>query len=398
MLRSTVTRAIGGLLTAAALLASACASASDGDAIAALLATVDPATQRELEAYREARAAHEAASQAFWDTVAQKRAERRRKRAAREPITAADYVAGIPPVYAGPQPSKAIQPILAEEAKRDPPKPVLTVADALAAASQIYGFVPERIPEAEFKRLYALEALDVGLSPEQVLRVYALETGGIGTADMQSGVNPITGQGKPISTALGYAQLLHANSVSEIVIHGENFARRLQMMATSPGASPERRGVLLAKARVVRAMLAQAKTVPNKWADHVQFAATPAGIGIHALNLDGDVGPWLQVNKLKGIKALAEREGRPTLTGAELELMNLAGPGTGLEMMGSEAALGASTVNFFSRLGYERNSIVRGRTSAELLTELDRRMDGFMTKPGTVEFAQIFDAVTATRR
>lgn len=374
------------------------ARATDGDAIAALLANLDTRTQRELQAYREARSAYETEAAAYWASVETKRADRRRKRAAREPITAADYIVSLPPVYAGPQPSAEIKPILAEEEKRNPPKPILTVADALAAAAELYGFAPDRIPEAEFKRRYAMEALDVGLSREQVLRVYALETGGIGTADMQSGVNPITGQGKPISTALGYAQLLHANSVSEIVIHGERFAQRLHMMATSPGEPPERRGVLLAKARVVRAMVAQAKTVPNKWSEHVQFAATPAGIGIHALNLDGDVGPWLQVNKLRGIKALAEREGRPTLTGAELELMNLAGPGTGLEMMGSEIALAAPTVNFFSRGGYERNSIVRGRTSAQLLAELDRRMDGFMTKPGTVEFAEIFDAVIAARR
>ena len=69
-------------------------------------------------------------------------------------------------------------------------------------------------------RRSAREALKVGLTKEQVVRVYALETGGLGTYDMQSGFNPVTRTGKPISSALGYAQLLHANSTSELVRHG----------------------------------------------------------------------------------------------------------------------------------------------------------------------------------
>ena len=100
--------------------------------------------------------------------------------------------------------------------------------------------MPKRATEREFKRSYADEALKVGLSKDQVVRVYALETGGLGTYDMQSGINPVTKQGRPISSALGYAQLLHANSTGELVKHGEAFAKRLLAMAAAPGASPER--------------------------------------------------------------------------------------------------------------------------------------------------------------
>ena len=57
-------------------------------------------------------------------------------------------------------------------------------------------FEPERIPEREFKRRYAQEAIAVGLTKDQVVRVYALETGGDGTYDMQSGINPITKTGQ----------------------------------------------------------------------------------------------------------------------------------------------------------------------------------------------------------
>ena len=46
--------------------------------------------------------------------------------------------------------------------------------------------------------------------------------------------------------------------------------------------------------------------------------------------------------------------------------MTLAGPRTGLDMM-EKAGRDVPTSNFFSRTGYYRNTIVRERTSAELL-------------------------------
>ena len=125
---------------------------------------------------------------------------------------------------------------------------------------------------------------------------------------------------------------------------------------------------------------------------HMRFAGTPQGLGIHALNLDADVGPWLQVLKLRGLKDDAERAGRTNLTGPEIELMNLAGPRTGLEML-TPVAQNMPTSNFFSQGGYYRNTIVRDKTAIELLRALEGRMDVNIKKPGAVEFAQIFDEV-----
>ena len=45
--------------------------------------------------------------------------------------------------------------------------------------------------------------------------------------------NPITKKGKPISSALGYAQLLHANTIGELVKHGDQFVKRLQRLKAS---------------------------------------------------------------------------------------------------------------------------------------------------------------------
>ncbi|MBN8912669.1 MAG: hypothetical protein J0H65_11560 [Rhizobiales bacterium] len=117
-------------------------------------------------------------------------------------------------------------------------------------------------------------------------------------------------------------------------------------------------------------------------------------MGIHAINLDGDIGPWLQVVKLYGLKEMADKAGMSNLSGAEIELMNLAGPGTGLEMM-RPAARKAATTNFFARDAYYRNTIVRDKTSAELLVALDKRMDDNITNPGAIEFAEAFREVTS---
>jgi hypothetical protein len=210
---------------------------------------------------------------------------------------------------------------------------------------------------------------------------------------MQSGINPITKRGRPISSALGYAQLLQGNSVNELVKHGDAFAKRLFAMATAPGVAAPRAAALRQKAVIVQRMLRVARSVPDAWASHVRLGGTPKGLAIHALNLDGDVGPWLQVLKLKGLKEEASHAGKSQLSGSEIELMNLAGPRTGLEMM-LPIARGMPTSNFFSKAAYYRNTIVREKTAAELMQALGERMEANLKKPGAVEFAQIFDEVS----
>src|SRR5204863_4936777 len=135
----------------------------------------------------------------------------------------------------GPELPPEIARIVTEVKPPQPDKPLPTVADFLESAKAEFEFVPTPTTERDFRRKYAQEALAVGLTKDQVVRIYALETGGQGTYDMQSGISPITKQGKPISSALGYAQLLHANSTSELVKYGETWAKRLLAMAAAPG-------------------------------------------------------------------------------------------------------------------------------------------------------------------
>jgi hypothetical protein len=380
------------MLSALLLILPAQGRASDAD----ILARLDSEQRRNYEAYRTARLMFDNELERYWSEVDAKRAERRRKRRAGEPFARHDYVLEQPPNYAGPPLRPDISRILAaaKPPEREPPLP--TVADFLRNAKEHFGFVPQTVGEREFKRRYAEEAIALGLTKEQVVRIYALETGGRGTHDMQAGIDPETKNGKPISSALGYAQLLHANSVSELVNHGDGFIHRLRAMATAAGVEAKRTRELQAKASVVRAMLVVARSVPNEWSEHVRLGATPKGLAIHALNLDGDLGPWLQAVKLRGLKDEAGRAGRRNLTGAEIELMNLAGPRTGLEMM---EPLGRSmpTANFFSRAAYGRNPIVRDKTAGELLKSIEQRMEVNVGKPGAVEFAQAFAEVLRRR-
>ena len=379
---------IAGLVAVAIVVAPAVAASQTTPQELAVKLT--PAQRQIYDDYRRAREAFEAKLRGYWGRVDAKRDARRAKHMLAQPPSTEDYVAEQPPKYAGPELPAEIAKLVVEVMPPTPARPLPEVSDFLANAKAQYGFVPAPTTELDFKRRYAREALAVGLSKDQVVRIYALETGGQGTYDMQSGINPATKQGRPISSALGYAQLLNGNSVSELVKHGTRFAQRLIGMAAQPGTPPARAAGWRDKATIVRRMLRAARTVPNEWAAHVRFGGTPSGLGIHALNLDADVGPWLQVLKLKGLKEAAEAAGRGQLSGAEIELMNLAGPRTGLEMM---TPLGRTmpTSNFFSEGGYYRNTIVREKTAAELLAALEQRMELNLKKPGAVEFAQVFD-------
>ncbi len=366
------------------------------------LATLSAKESDAFQEWRAARAAYDRKLDAYWDAVDAKRAERKKKRAAKLKFDSSDYVMSFPPAYAGPK----LPPELAkryekfkdaqDQSQPAPPKDMATVADYLGAAKRVYGFTPERVSEKEFKRRYAEEAASLGLTKDQVVRVYALETGGIGTYDMQAGIHPIRKTGRAISSALGYAQLLDANSVNELSLHGAMFIERLTTKSKNPNLSPERRVALKSKIAAVRKMYANVKRQPFEWGHHQAYAKTPEGMGVHSLNIDGDVGPLMQAMKLRGLKDTAEKFDRPNLSGAQMELMNLSGPVTGLEMM-LPAGQKAPVTNSFARRAYYVNKMVIGLTGEQLLAELDRRMTESVRLPGAQEFAAAFDEVTKGR-
>jgi len=345
--------------------------------------------RRKLQAYQEARDAFEQEASAYWSAIAEKRKGRNAKRREHLPVMLEDYVLTQPPVYTGPK--RPVNP-LPEPAPPEPRrerKYVPVVADLLKAAADLYQWTPEQpANDRDFKRAYARFALSVGLTREQAVRVYAFETGGNGTHASQSGFH----NGSAISTAVGYNQLLTTNSVELLAEQGEGFVRLLMARAVNL-AGPARKG-MEHKIAVLKKMVAQARAVPDDWSEHEKIGDTRQGWAMHAMVLDIDVGPMLQTHKLLTSVLFARMKGytRP-LTAAELEMMNLTGDGTGLDMvtMPLDMREEVPTSNFFQRSGYERNPVaIRHNTVAKLLAITDNRMDANSSLPGAKELAAAF--------
>ena len=185
--------------------------------------------------------------------------------------------------------------------------------------------------ESEFKRAYANVALAAGLNKQQIVRIYSFEAGGNGGYDVQAGLEH-NKSAPAITTALGYNQLLATNSVEVVAESGPHFVKALAALAaTLPG--PEKTA-LEGKIAILRKMVAVARSVPDAWNEHQALAGTTKGLAIHALNLDVDIGPYLQTQKLLDSVVFARRKGyTETLTAAELEMMNLTGDGNGFDMI-----------------------------------------------------------------
>jgi hypothetical protein len=347
--------------------------------------------RRRLAEYQEARAAFEEEAGAYWSSITEKRRGRNAKRRDHQPIALDDYVLTQPPVYAGPKRPVNPAPEPESERPRREHKAIPVVADLLQAAIEQYQFKPQRpASELEFKRAYARVAAAAGLTREQAVRVYSFETGGTGNYDVQSGIEH--GGTRAISTAIGYNQLLTTNSVELIAEQGPELIRALTEKAAQ--LSGPARNAMDYKVAVLKRMVALARSVPDDWSAHGKIADTPQGWAMHAMVLDIDVGPLLQTHKLLTSVIFARAKGytRP-LTAAELEMMNLTGDGTGLDMVTMPQAMREQvpTSNFFQRSGYERNPVaIRHNTVAKLLDITDSRMDSNSNLPGAKELASVF--------
>ena len=286
-----------------------------------------------------------------------------------------DYVLTQPPVYAGPP--RPIDPNAPPGPRPDEKAPLPVIADFLKAAAEQFGFVPDRpANELDFKRAYAKAASAAGLTRDQIVGVYAFETGGNGTYDMQAGVTPT--RPNAISPAVGYNQLLSTNTVSILAEHGNRLLVLLRQKAKSL-TGPDKIA-MERKIEAFKRMIALSRSVPQRWSDFdIMAKTTPGGWGIHAAILDRDIGPQLQVQKLATSLHFARMKHYDApLTAAELELMNLTGDSTGLDMMMMPHDLRARvpTANFFQQNGYERNPVAR-RTGvvANLIADIEEQDD-----------------------
>ncbi|MDH2383290.1 hypothetical protein [Bradyrhizobium sp. CER78] len=398
-MRPQLIRLSSGFVALALVASAPSVSAGEADtlppSVANAMAQASPQAimeyRRKLQEYEEARAAFEQDAGAYWSAIADKRRGRNAKRRDRVQITLDDYVLQQPPVYEGPR--RPVNPAPEEEGGKPPrpPKTIPVVSDLVRAAAEQFQFAPQRpSSEVEFKRAYARYARAAGLTPEQAVRVYSFETGGTGNYDVQAGIEH--GGKRAISTAMGYNQLLTTNTVELLAEQGHEFVRDLtERVARTQGPA---RKAMEHKLAVLKKMVAFTRTVPDDWSAHQRLADTAQGWACHAMVLDIDVGPMLQTHKLLTSVIFARNKGytRP-LTAAELEMMNLTGDGTGLDMVTMPQAMREQvpTANFFQRSGYERNPVaIRHNTVARLLAVTNERMDFNSNKPGARELAGAF--------
>lgn len=382
-----VTRAqLAGMIAALVLSHAVAVGPACAQATSAQAGTGD--AQRKLEAYQVARQKFEDEAGAYWTAIADKRRVRNAKRRNNEEIVLEDYVLTQPPVYTGPPrpPGLSAEPEPARRAY------IPMVADFLQAAKEHFGFVPQRPRnEIEFKRAYAKVAAAAGISRDQAVRIYGFEVGGNGVYDTQAGLE-YSREARAISTALGYNQLLTTNSVNLLSEQGDLFIKALK--AKSVELNGAARDAMEKKVGVLTRMVAFCRTVPNRWSELEKLGNTPKGWGVHALNLDIDVGPLLQTHKLLTSIVFARQKGfKGALSAAELEMMNLTGDGNGFDIVSMPAALREQvpTSNFFQRAGYGRNPVAsRNNTVAKLLAVTDQRMDRAATLQGAKDLAAAF--------
>jgi hypothetical protein len=355
------------------------------------LATAMTEYRLKLKEYKRARQEYDDQAAAYWKSVAEKRRARNAKRGANEEIVLTDYVLTQPPVYTGPP-----EPVNPEKGVPEPPPPrkyIPVVADFLRAAKEQFDFTPQMPKsEIEFKRAYAKVAAAAGLTKDQIVRIYGFESGGDGRYDVQAGLEYPKPDARAISTAVGYNQLLNTNSVDLLAEQGDNFVAALRKKAASLEGKPK--GELDSKIEMLERMIAVSKSVPDDWNEHEKLAYTPQGLGIHALNLDIDVGPLLQTQKLLDSVVFARRKGYPKpLTAAELEMMNLTGDGNGFDMVTMSPALRGKvpTSNFFQPNGYAANSVAsENDTVAKLIAATDVKMDQEIKLQGAKDLAKVY--------
>jgi hypothetical protein len=351
-----------------------------------------------LAAYKKAHKPYEKKASAYWRRIVSERKHRRKKRARGHTIKLTDYVLNQPPVYSGP-PKPELPPFMRKKKKKRKHS-IPVVADFLHHAKKHFKFVPDKPKsEVEFKRAYAWAALSVGISQSQAVRIYGFESSGNGLYNVQAGREKPGSKRPAISTALGYNQLLSTNTVSLLANHGRLFLDAVDQMAKQARGADRQR--LQQKYAILKRMVAFSRSVRNNWYTHARLARTSKGLGVHALNLDVDIGPMLQVQKLLNSIHFARKGGRSKqLAAAELEVMNLMGDGSGLDVvtMPQHMRDKVPTANFFQRRGYERNPIViRNNVVSDLLSAMNRVMDKQMTLPGAKDMAAAFDAARATR-
>ncbi len=359
--------------------------------------------QEQLRAYQQAYAEFQARERAYWAEIERKKDIRTRLRREGRPFERKHFVLVQPPKYEGPK--RPVDPNRLAPKKKPPQKSTLPTAKELRKAMRdLYGLKIPNIAEKPFKIAFAKEAKRYGLSAEQVIGVYALETGGKGPFDLVSGeaitrnkkCKLVKRGGRPLSTALGYFQLLNANTSSTLAANArgareERYSYRLRQMAEQERGKRKRE--LKKKAKLLEKIVTDMNNAisrmnvrKNNWREFRALGKTKLGKAIHALNMDVDIGPMIQMSKLAFVRNYAIRKGLGNVPSDRLELMNLVGYPRGAKMLES-VAYTVPTANFVTAREIRANRRVLGdKTVEESVAKIRRVIELRKQECGSQEF------------
>lgn len=234
-----------------------------------------------------------------------------------------EYTNEFPPVYPGmdkPRPLYQSSELMPRAGKQP------SINDILSASKDLNriafrdkkqpDFAVREVDENTFKLRYAQESVRVGQQfnldksnvQNMVQRIYAFEDGGWGTHQTLSNMPQfLADESKkeqrrnfhPTSSAIGYNQLLISTTANDILGSGHKIASRLEELAAE---DPARAKELQSKANLMRS-LQELPGTPSKKLTHA----------MHALNLDGDIGPVIQSQELANLLKFAKDRDFQTL-------------------------------------------------------------------------------------
>jgi hypothetical protein len=247
------------------------------------------------------------------------------------------YITEFPPVYAGMDAPRVAPPVappasgpIKSTGKMPSLQDLYTASKDLNRLATNNKSQPDfnllELPEGDFKKRYAAESVFVGKSfnldqasiANLVKRIYAFEDGGWGThftlSSMPQALLDDTQKEArlnfhPLSSAIGYNQLLISDTVSDIAQHGGAIAARLDQLATD---NPARATVLHQKAQMVQELSAELTHSSSPAASKKGLKGSAPHLpsrrmeeAIQSLNLDGDIGPVLQSQELYNLLTYA---------------------------------------------------------------------------------------------
>lgn len=304
------------------------------------------------EKYKQAKERYDTRLNDYWSNVVKTK-------------KAGNFVSDFPPRYEGPPKPRGT-------VEHKEPKTLPRLNDMLDGSRNLTRLITgdpnqpdyaiQRVSEDQFKQNYAAEVLRTGkangLSPDVarniVRSIYAFESGGAGTHEMLSGMpqdllkedkpgeTTISDQRRafrPVSTAIGYTQMLQYNTVRQFDVNGGEISARLREMAQE---QPSRADELNAKAQTVDQLQtlvrqelksfakANAEGPADKRKAYLDANGEPTALcredfaksdiklpgrditgrqlasSLHAFHMDGDVGPILQSAELNHLLKYAK--------------------------------------------------------------------------------------------